>query len=119
MELPLVLRVYLLLYPLAVLVVCIATIFLYRRTRTRPTLAMMVAVLLGVIGFAVGALSPTELIDEAPDMVGPVPDSSPEEVGTVYARNVWETPAYILMLSGLVLWVGGFVTHSLSGGRRQ
>ena len=103
----------------AVVLVSVGTVLLYLRTRTKPALIMAVAVLLGLTGQAVGYFSPHETIVEPPEIGGPEPGSPPRLIRGAGTRDAWETPAFLLAMSGVVLWVGGFLAHSFSAARKN
>jgi hypothetical protein len=118
-ELQLILRVQLYMLLSAVILICVSTIMLYVRTRTKPALVMLVAVVIGLFGQAVGYFSPRETIVEPPEVGAPEPGSPPRFIRGARTRNAWETPAFWLVMSGIALWVGGFVVHSFSVARKE
>ena len=125
-ELQLILRVQLFVLLSAAILICVSTFILYVRTRTKPALVMLMAVVIGLSGQAMGYFSPNETVVYEPDREPVEPRSfpsfsdSPPGYGRITsARDSWETPAFWLVMSGVVLWVGGFVAHSFSVARKK
>ena len=118
-ELQLMLSVQLFVLLGAAILVCISTIALFVRTRTKAALAMLVAIAIGLSGQAIGYFGPHETIVEPPVNGAPEQGSSPAFIRGAGTRNRWETPAFWLAMSGISLWIGGFVAHSFSVSRKE
>jgi hypothetical protein len=125
-ELQLILRVQTFVFLGGGILICAATILLFIRTRTKPALVMLLAVVIGLSGQAVGYFSPREAIAYEPDpepieqgSLPRVSDSPPGYRRAERTRDLWETPAFWLAISGVILWVGGFVAHSVSVARKD
>ena len=125
-ELQLILTVQLFVLLSTVALICVSTIVLYVRTRTKPAMAMLLAVVIGLSGIALGYFSPSEAIvyeaDPEPIEEGSLPrvsDSPPGYRRVEATRDSWEAPGFWLAMSGVILWVGGFTAHSVSVARKD
>jgi hypothetical protein len=107
------------LLPSVIGLVSIATVFLYLRARTKPTLAMLVAVLLGWMSVALGMVAPSETVTPAADTGGQTLESPQRGFVAVTVRSKWEAPLFWLSMGSTSLWCIGFVAHSFTASRKH
>jgi hypothetical protein len=122
-QLPLVARIQLLVLATFFAMVAVSTILLYLRKRTKPTLAMLVAVVVGWLGVGIGWLGPKETVttripavsaDQSSDTFSDQPLAA---FGSVSTTTSSVFPVTWMILGSLVLWTGAFFVFSTSADR--
>lgn len=99
---------------IGLLLLSIGTILLYIRGRTKPTLVMVIAVIVGWAGVALAAFGP----EEAQQVQAySTTDSSGRVTGGAYSFELTRAlmlPGFLAIVIAVLGWGGGFILHALS-----
>lgn len=101
----------------------VSTILLYLRKRTKPTLVMLVAVVVGWLGVGIGWLGPKETVTTRIPVVSAdqSSDASSDQPLAAFGSASTTTssvfPVTWMILGGLILWTGAFFVFSISAER--
>ena len=124
-DLPLLARLQISVLAIFFAALALSTVLLHLRTRSRPTLVMLIAVVIGWFSVGLGWFGPRETVttripaasvDRSADALSDQPQARISGVST-QTSSVF--PVTWLIFGSLLVWAGGFLVHAMLADKKR